>query len=59
MQKITAVATEEARLDLLAAQASGASRSQAASTSQRAIPRPVQKRQRFSYSSSKGSSHRA
>lgn len=30
MQKITAVATEEARLDLLAAQASGASRSQAA-----------------------------
>ena len=33
MQKITAVATEEARLDLLAAQASGASRSQAASRS--------------------------
>ena len=30
MQKITAVATEETRLDLLAAQASGASRSQAA-----------------------------
>ena len=30
MQKITSVATEEARLDLLAAQASGASRSQAA-----------------------------
>ena len=30
MQKITVVATEEARLDLLAAQASGASRSQAA-----------------------------